>query len=339
MAFELMGPIYNAVDAITSNFVNHITAQAIASLTPVVTVGLTVAFIAYGLLIIRGAVDMPVMDFLGKSVRIGIIVSIALAGGLYQSQIASALVSLPDEVATALVASPELGTGAAALVDNSAGKGFDVAADAFAKAGLFEDNGITYFFFGLIVSIFTAIVVAIGGAFLLMAKLVVAILAGLGPLFILALLFQPTARFFDMWVAQVLNYVLLVVLFAAVFGLMMDMYGHYMGGIKFDGQQNVAYSIGGAMILSIAMVVILLQLPAIAGALAGGVGLSYMFELRAIRGMAGSAGGAGRAMYQRGRLQSDGSRGRATGAIPAIARGSSAMYSKAAGYFKGRNAA
>lgn len=339
MSFTLMGPVYAEVDAITSNFVSNISAQAIANLTPVVTVGLTVAFIAYGLLIIRGAVDMPVMDFIGKSVRIGIIVSIALAGGLYQSQIAGALVAMPDEVATSLIASPEIGASAAGLVDSAAGKGFDVAADAFSKAGLFEDNGMTYFFFGLIVSIFTAIVVAIGGAFLLMAKLVLAILAGLGPLFILALLFQPTARFFEMWIAQVLNYVLLVVLFAALFGLMMEMYSHYIGGIKFDGQQNIAYSIGGAMILSIAMVVILLQLPSIASGLAGGVGLSYMHELRAVRGMGANAAGAGRSLYSRGKMQSDGSRGRATGALPSLARGTSAAYSKAAGYFKGRNAA
>ncbi|KAB2692453.1 hypothetical protein F9K79_22535 [Ochrobactrum sp. Kaboul] len=81
--FKIVEPLFNQIDFLTRTFVTDISSRIIAEITPVVSVGLTVGFITYGLLIIRGAVDMPVADFLGRCIRIGIIVSIAVAGGLY----------------------------------------------------------------------------------------------------------------------------------------------------------------------------------------------------------------------------------------------------------------
>ncbi len=332
MAFTLFAPLFEKVDTATQAFVSDISANAIATITPFVTLGLTLGFIAYAILIIRGAVDMPILDFLARSLRIGIVVSVALAGGLYQSQIASAIIELPNSLAVALITDPTEGAGAASIIDVAAGKGFDAAGRAFKQSSFFSTDGLIYGIFGIMIILATAVIVAIGGAFILLAKLALALLAGIGPLFIVALLWQPTSRFFEMWVGQVLNYVLLVVLFSAVFGLMMSIYGGYVEGVKFESGVNVAYTLGGAFILSGAMVMILMQLPGIAGALAGGVGLSYLHELRAMRSGASSAG---RAIYGRGAKGADGSRGAATGMAPAAMRGAQKAY----GYFKGSKAA
>lgn len=331
MAFTLFTPLFNKIDTTTASFVTDISSNAIAAITPAVTVGLTLAFITFALLIIRGAVDMPVMDFLGRSVRIGIITSVALAGGLYQTEIASAIQSSPDDLAQALISSPTSGATASSLIDTAADKGFTKAQQAFEKAGIFGQNGIAYAVYGFIIMLATGVLVAIGGAFVLLAKIALAILAGLGPLFILALLWQPTARFFEMWTAQVLNYGLLIVLFSSIFGLMMSIFTGYMDDLKFDGAMNLGYAIGGSVILAVAMILILLQLPAIASGLAGGVGISYIHELRAMRGMGGSAGrSAGRAA---------GAAYRYTGARAATgwaANKTAAGARTAVGYFKGR---
>jgi type IV secretion system protein VirB6 len=130
-----------------------------------------------------------------------------------------------------------------------------------------------------------------------------------------------------------LNYVLLVVLFSALFGLMMDIYGGYVAGVKFESGVNVAYSLGGAIILSIAMVLVLLQLPGIAGALAGGAALGYMHELRAIRGGAASVSRAS-GMSAAGRQASRAGGWAASKAGGSIKTGASKAY----GYFKGRAA-
>ena len=331
MAFTLFTPLFNKIDTATATFVSDISSNVIAAITPVVTVGLTLAFITFALLIIRGAVDMPVMEFLGRSVRIGIITSVALAGGLYQTQIASAIQSSPDDLAQALISSPTSSTTAASLIDGAAEKGFSKAQESFEKAGIFGENGIAYAVYGFIIMLATGVLVAIGGAFVLLSKIALGLLAGLGPLFILALLWQPTARFFEMWAAQVLNYGLLIVLFSAVFGLMMSIFTGYMEDLKFDGAMNLGYAIGGAVILAVAMILILLQLPSIASGLAGGVGLSYMWELRAVRGMA-SAGARGAGRVAGGAAKYTGARSATNWAANKTAAGART----AVGYFKGR---
>lgn len=212
---------------------------------------------------------------LEKAFRIAIIVNVALAGGLYQSDIAGLIRTLPDDLATALIVNPSQGTTAASLIDEAAGAGFSCTSDAFNKAGLFSFEGLTYCLIAIIILFMTVKLVAVGGAYLLMAKVALSILAGLGPLFIVALIFPVTERFFTLWLGQVMNYVLLVVLYAAVFGLMMTIFKEYMSATKMDGLANVAYTVGGVCILSFSMLVILRQLPSMASSLAGGAALSF----------------------------------------------------------------
>src|SRR5262245_54826219 len=131
MSFQIFTPLFNKIDLATSTFVTDISSRTIAEITPIITSGLTLVFILYGFLIIRGTVEMPVMDFLGRSVRVGIITSVALAGGLYQSHIADAIVNTPDELASALIPGGTQEAGAATLIDQAAEKGLDVAGEAF----------------------------------------------------------------------------------------------------------------------------------------------------------------------------------------------------------------
>jgi type IV secretion system protein VirB6 len=290
MSFKVFAPLFNKIDAVTTTFVTDISSKAIAEITPIVTVGLTLMFIFYGLLIMRGAIEMPMMDFLGRSIKIALITGIALAGGLYQSHIAEVIIKTPDELASVLITGGTQGEGAAFLIDESAAKGFSVAGDAFEKSGFFTDTGVLYAVFGVIILFATGVLVAIGGAFILIAKVGLAILTGLGPFFIVALLFQSTQRFFEMWVSQVLNYVLLIIIFSAVFGLMMSIYSSYIVDVELDGIINVSYTLGGAIIMSVAMGIVLWQLPAIATGLAGGASVSLAYPKRLRRGRSNRRG-------------------------------------------------
>lgn len=286
--FEIVAPLFQQVDNLTQTYVTDISSRILAEITPVVSVGVTLSFIAYGMLIIRGAVDMPVADFLQRCLRIGIIVSIALAGGIYQSQIADAIMATPDALAQAISGNAG-GASAANIIDNAAAQGAEYVSKAFGEAGWFGSEGLTYAAIGIVASIALTAVVGVGAIFVIVAKVALAILAGLGPLFILALLWQPTARFFELWASQVLNYALTIVLFAVVFTLLMDIFGTYMAQADFDGTQSVGYTLIGMMVISVVSVGLLLQLPSIASGLASGVGISYWYEMRAIRGGAGAA--------------------------------------------------
>lgn len=182
-------------------------------------------------------------DFLWKCIKISMIVSVASAGGLYQSQIAGAIQTAPDQFASSLLpaqAATAQGSTASALIDKAAGEGFSKAGEAFEKAGVFTKEGLAYTAFGVLCLLSTALLTAIGGAFILLAKIMLGLLAALGPLFIFGLLFKGTVGFFERWVAHVLGFALLIVFVSSIFGLMMQMFTGYMTQVQFDGTLNFA---------------------------------------------------------------------------------------------------
>ncbi|ACL64485.1 TrbL/VirB6 plasmid conjugal transfer protein [Anaeromyxobacter dehalogenans 2CP-1] len=278
--FRLFTPLFAELDRISTAFAQDVSSRVIVAITPVLAAGLTVWFIAWGILVMRGAVDQPVREFLGKVIRTALIVSVALGAGLYQRDVVEVIRTVPDDLAAAVAggeanvrfgAGPlDTGSTQAALIDRAAGQGLLKAEDAFEKGGLMTQQGIAFYTFGVLMLLATVVMVGVGGALILVAKVMLALLAGLGPLFIAALLFDATRRFFDRWIAMIATYALVVVLFAAVFTFMLAIFANYMSGVALDGNMNVAYGIGGALILTVVSVAILKELHHLAVGLGGG---------------------------------------------------------------------
>lgn len=330
--FALVQPLFTKIDTTTASFVSDISSNAVATITPVVVVALTFSFIAYGLAVIAGKVDTPFTDYILRSVKVAMIVGAGLTVGLYQSDIAAAITGTPDALATALMTSPTaMDATTGGIIDDAMGKGFDQAGEAFDKAGFFSENGITFALLGTIIIIATAIFGAIGAAFLIIAKLALALLAGLGPIFIASLLFPATTRFFESWVGQVVNYGLIIVLFASIFTLLVTLYGDYMDQVAFDGASNIYYTVGGSVILSVALIFVLLQIPAIAAGLGGGASMGFFHQLQGARNAIGSTGNTvGNGMggsYRSGRSG-------ALGAAHATGSAVSSGVRRSVGYFR-----
>jgi type IV secretion system protein VirB6 len=338
MDFHLFTDLFARIDAATATFATDVSGRVISAALPVISAGLTISFIFYGFLVARGAVDHSLKDFVWKCVKISMIVSVASAGGLYQSQIAGAIQTAPDQFATALLpaqAPAAQGTQAAALIDQAAGQGFEKAGDAFEKAGIFSKQGLAYTAFGILCLMSTAVLTAIGGAFILLAKIMLALLAALGPLFIFGLMFKATTGFFERWAAHVIGFSLLIVFVSAIFGLMMQLFTNYMAQVNFDGALNFAGTIGGCVILCVAFLFIIIKLPEYASGLAGGVSAGLWHEARVASRMAGQSAGA--AKVAASGAAKAGSAGARAGQAAGRAAGAAAR--RAVGRFKGSRAA
>ncbi|EJF80489.1 type IV secretion system protein [Bartonella doshiae] len=282
MDFRMFAQLFGHIDQATKTYVMDISSKVITTITPFVSISITIAFIIYGWLIMRGAIDMPVSEFLSRCLRISIITSMALSVGLYQNEIANLIIEMPHDLLSTLIKNPPDNNKLINLIDKVAERGFECASKAFEEAAFLDAGGLLYGLFGILILLATSFLAAIGGAFILMAKIALILLVGLGPFFIIALLWQPTYRFFEQWIAQILNYTILIVLLATVFTLMMDIFANYMTDLKFDGKQNVGYALGGALILSIISIVLLFKLSSIANALAKGVTFGHLWRLNAI---------------------------------------------------------
>ncbi|EJF74691.1 type IV secretion system protein [Bartonella alsatica] len=279
MAFIMFTDLFNKIDEITKTYVTDILSKSIITITPFVSIGLSIVFIAYGWLIIRGAIDMPIAEFLSRCLKISIITSIALTAGLYQSDIANLITEMPNNLSNALINNPLPNNELINLIDNVAEKGFDCASKAFEEAAFLNAGGLLYGLFGILILLATSFLAAIGGAFILMAKIALGLLVGLGPFFIIALLWQPTYRFFEQWIAQILSYTIFIVFLASLFSLMMNIFANYVSDLAFDGKQNVGYALGGTLILSIISIILLLKLSQLANTLAKGVTFRHLWRL------------------------------------------------------------
>lgn len=151
-------------------------------------------------------------------------------------------------------------------------QGFQIGQKFYGKAGLLNGD------FGAYIAAFAvwAITMAVtiyAGALIVLAKVALSLIIALGPLFIVSLLFQPTANFFNSWVQQLTNYCLVMVLMVTgnVFVLTLFRRAASATGITSTAQIDALFPFfvtGGLSLFVIA------QIPSIASGLAGGVSLS-----------------------------------------------------------------
>lgn len=235
VALTSLGEIANWIDQSVTTMLTGVLTPMVASVTekilPVVSVGLSIALIWYGWLMMSGAIRTPVLTAARRVVNIGVIVGIAGTGGLYQQQIAGAMLDLPSSVAqifTGTLKTPS------EMMDDAANKGAEIGTKIQERAPDGVSNIGRAFVFvvvALIITVISAIMSAIGMLVLITVKVGMGLVVVLGPLCILALLFEPTKDFFKAWLHQAMYYAVYAGLFMVVFMFIMGMFGMLQKGL------------------------------------------------------------------------------------------------------------
>lgn len=257
------------------NMVSPMVQNATEAILPFVTAFLTISLIWYGWLISTGAIQTPIFTALRKVVNIVIIVSIAGAGGLYQTEIVGVVLDLPSALTQALT------SGAATpseMIDNAANNGAEISTRIQDRSPSFVRDAAKAFAFvivSIIITVVSALFSALGVVVLVIVKVGVGLLAIVGPLFILALLFDYTKDFLKNWVNQILFYSLFTALFSVLFSMVLGMFGLLQQALL-DVTQASEVNIFGiltAVVLFIAASGLMLtQVPSIAMSLTGSRG-------------------------------------------------------------------
>ncbi len=247
--------------------------------------------ILYGFAVMRGAISEPIMEFAWRAMRIVVVVLLATNSATFQQYVSGLFFdSLPKEIGNALAGSG-LNTNSGAPFDQLLSKGIDVANKIYDQAGL---TNIAPALIAAILLVFVACGAFLQFAILLYAKIGLGVVIALGPVFIALALFEATRPFAEAWLRQVANFVILLVLVVALVGLMLttisgfvDKYGANAGS---TGEMLVA-AVAISAVLGLAGY-IALQLPTLAGGLAGG-GASLASRLVTSTLMSNAAAAAG----------------------------------------------
>ncbi|ODR88827.1 type IV secretion system protein [Sinorhizobium alkalisoli] len=259
---QFKAPLENFISSGTSNIANWVSGP--------LTAALTLYVVLYGYLVLRGSVQEPVLEFAFRAIKLAIIVMLIRNASEYQTYVTNIFFeTLPKEISQAL----NSGTApSASTFDSLLDKGQRCAYEIWSRASWPVDivTGVG----GMMVIGASFIVAAIGYIVSLYARLALAIVLAIGPIFIALAMFQATRRFTESWIGQLANFVILQVLVVAIGSLLITCIDTTFTAI--EGYSDVLMRPIALCAICLAALYVFYQLPGIASALAaGGASLTY----------------------------------------------------------------
>ena len=205
--FTKMGTTFETA---IGSFVSGTASNVIDMIAPWILISVTIYFLVTGYMVMAGRISEPLSDILIKGGKIALIAMIGLNSAQFMNY---AVGSITDLEAKLLGAVGGQGTASIyGLLDNSYAKGWDAIAQAFEQASNLSFMTEAASILVLILSGFIGIlglvaVTCVGGFIVILSKMALIVVLGLGPFFICCLMFPATAGWFDSWLKTCLNYV------------------------------------------------------------------------------------------------------------------------------------
>ena len=260
--FAIFQPAYGFVDSKLDVFLNERASSVMAQVSGPLRAALVLYVLLYGFAILRGAIQEPFMDFVVRSIKLAFVYMLATTVA-YSAYVTQPLFHvLPDTLTQAISGSgvPDVGS----AFDQFFARAAYLAEKIWNKA---TPVNFAPLILSAVVYIVGALAAAIGFGVVLIAKVALALLVALGPIFVACALFDATRRFFFGWLSQAVNYLVLFALIITVFQLILSLVAQQWGSI--DGSDPMA---GGLLFVALCLLgaIFFLQTPAIAAGIAGG---------------------------------------------------------------------
>ncbi|KWA46549.1 conjugal transfer protein TraH [Burkholderia multivorans] len=303
-----------------STYVTNVSSALSGALVPVVTTGVTIWVLAYGLAVVRGEAHEAVPAFAWRGLKVAITLAFALSAGIYQQQVVTSVDGATSGLAQtiqnaanttsggnpgcgSISGSSVTGQGAATSIYQTLDcydQQIDLVMDAYFDKAThegFSPSGLAAaigdFLCGLVAALGGSIFLIVLAFEVVMARMLLDLVLGLGPVFIACAAFAPTARFFEAWTAKVVNYALLQVLVAAFLGMALTAFSadltalHATGSTPGTEASALVHAISaslddaaaaatalGLFATGVFLAMVGWQLPSVAAGLSGGATLS-----------------------------------------------------------------
>lgn len=259
------------IKAVCEAYVGEQTAAMARAIAPAAFTFLGVYVVLWGFASMRGIIREPLMDMAERVLKVSLIFGIGIGLAEYNSVITETFLHGPDELAAAMARSPDAG-GFTGGLDALFSQGFQAGQQFWAKAGMFNgDMGL--YFIALAVWTLTIVVTAYGFFLMALSKVALTAILALGPLFLIGLLFETTAGYFNAWIRQLTNYFLVPILVMAVNLLLLKLFSRAASDAAVASAGDID-QIFPFMAMGLVSLLALASVLTIAAGLAGGVSLS-----------------------------------------------------------------
>jgi type IV secretion system protein VirB6 len=297
-------------DSAVVNYWQNLVSTVVEAVSPVATSLLGIYIVIWGWAMLRGHIQEPVTDGLGRMIRLSMIVSVALSVGYYNMVLSSWISATPDYLA-GLGASGGGGTASSLVqyadqVAEQLLNAWDAMGKAVAATGWTTVlSAMPTLVVGVVMFVAILLLLIYIVFLLVLSKMAIAVLIGVGPLFVLSLIFESSKNWFSMWWAQVLNFSFLALLAGASGALVLRFMMQYLTAADLPTAISSGQGFTSAMVPPIAFAgigsLLLMQAPSMASGLAGGVALSTLNAFgQSVGGTYGRMTGMGRNMMRSG---------------------------------------
>jgi len=276
---------------LTDRLVDYVSVNVAATAAAIEPAAVSLAVIyvmAWGFLHLRGAVQEPVLTGAVRILRLVVVFGVGLRLWQYNAVIVDTFFAAPVQLAARLAGAAD----PVATVDALWERGGTVAAFLWEKGGVFNGD-VGYYLAAVIVYVLMGAVCVYTLFLMALARVALAVLLAIGPLFIVLLLFDGTKRFFEAWVAQLANYALVGVLAVLVATLLMTVVEAYAVQTAARGAAILTVDALDMLLVAGLVLLILRQVMPIAARLSGGVALASqgVMGAAAARGLGAVRGG------------------------------------------------
>lgn len=274
----MFASLIDLFDAAAKNFLqSNITSVMDAIRGPAFTL-LSIYIMLWGMAHILGLIREPIVDATKRFIKVGFIFGIALSAAEYNSYVVDVITKGPEQFASVFSGATP-GSTIGTTLDNVFQRTWDLGADFWERAGITNGNfglyfiALTLFFIACLISSYSAFLI-------ILSKVAVNIIVAVGPLFIIATLFESTKRFFESWIAVLSNYAILCILAIATSKFILTIFERNLVNVD----SKTAIGVTPIICSAIVSLLILPQLPTIASSLGGGIALSTMGAFRGAMG-------------------------------------------------------
>jgi type IV secretion system protein VirB6 len=251
-----------------ATYIGDNTSRLAGALEPALVTLATVYVMAWGYLHLTGKIEEPFTAGLKRIGTLAIVFGAGLHLWLYNTLIVDTFYHAPAQLAAAVIGSAD----PVSTIDLIWERGGSVAGIFWNKGGGWLDAG--NLIAGIVVWILIGVLCVYTMFLIALSSIALAVLLALGPLFIIALLFDATRRFFSAWIAQLANYGLITVLTVMIAALLLQVVQTFATQTAARGDAIVTVDALNMMLIAVLVFLILRQVMPIAAGLAGGLALS-----------------------------------------------------------------
>lgn len=273
-----MLPVYAGIFShIDNHLVNYTTekCQAVMQLiTPAVEGGASIYILLQGYNHWMGTVEQPFQEFVRMTLKIVAILGVALSVGNYNSLVVDFFQNSPVELAAAVSDGNVTSlNGIGGVLDGILANVIDVGLSFF-NVSSFSLSAIGYSLVGILVWAVGGLTTLLIACYIAMAKIVMAVTLAVGPIFISLALFETTKNYFNQFINVLSQNYAFIILSVATNALIMSLFSQSAAELAKLGAGAQISDLAGLFVTAGISIYVLLQVPAWASSLGGGVALS-----------------------------------------------------------------